>query len=127
MNILDLNKFFLFLLVGIPSYLIALFINLILVEYLSVPVIISYIPVLILQVIINFILNIKFVFIKSSSKSYYLKLKNFLSLILLVRLFDWFLFVIITQYLLVWYIYAQLVNIAIFGIIKYLISVRIFE
>ena len=127
MNNLYLNKYFLFLLVGIPSYIIALLLNLILVEHLNISIVISYIPVLFLQVIINFILNLKFVFKGNRSKNFYIKMKNFMLLILLVRLFDWVFFVILTQYFIVWYIFAQLINVAIFSFVKFLVSIRIFE
>lgn len=127
MNNLYLNKYFLFLSVGIPSYIIALLLNLILVEHLNISIVISYIPVLFLQVIINFVLNLKFVFKENRSKNFYIKMKNFMLLILLVRLFDWVFFVILTQYFIVWYIFAQLINVAIFSFIKFLVSIRIFE
>ena len=127
MNNLYLNKYFLFLSVGIPSYIIALLLNLILVEHLNISIVISYIPVLFLQVIINFVLNLKFVFKENRSKNFYIKMKNFMLLILLVRLLDWVFFVILTQYLIVWYIFAQLINVAIFSFIKFLVSIRIFE
>mgnify|MGYP001174468083 FL=1 len=127
MNNLYLNKYFLFLSVGIPSYIIALLLNLILVEHLNISIVISYIPVLFLQVIINFVLNLKFVFKENRSKNFYIKMKNFMLLILLVRLLDWVFFVILTQYFIVWYIFAQLINVAIFSFIKFLVSIRIFE
>ena len=68
-NYSELKKIILFFLVGIPSYVLAVVLNYYLVEFTNISILISYLLVLILQVIINFFLNLNYVFKSSSSKN----------------------------------------------------------
>ena len=68
-NYSELKKIILFFLVGFPSYILAVVLNYYLVEFTNISILISYLLVLILQVIINFFLNLNYVFKSSSSKN----------------------------------------------------------
>ncbi len=61
-NYSELKKIILFFLVGIPSYVLAVVLNYYLVEFTNISILISYLLVLILQVIINFFFKFELCF-----------------------------------------------------------------
>ena len=94
LNLNNQKKLFFFLIAGLPSFILAIFLNLYLVEVVEIDSIISYGIILIIQVIINFFINLKFVFNDNNSKSQLAKFVYFLILILIIRSMDWFFFVL---------------------------------
>ncbi len=126
-NYSELKKIILFFLVGIPSYVLAVVLNYYLVEFTNISILISYLLVLILQVIINFFLNLNYVFKSSSSENTLLKFKHFSFSIIAVRILDWSLFALIISLFDIWYIFVQTSNILVFGLMKYVLSKKIFE
>ena len=127
-NLYEVKKISLFFfLVGLPSYILAVALNYYLVEFIDISVLISYLLVLILQVIINFFLNLKYVFKSNYYKSTLLKFKHFSLSIITVRFLDWSLFALIISLFDIWYLFVQTLNILVFGLIKYVLSKKIFE
>tara|TARA_B100001939_G_C16538780_1_gene445359 strand:- start:3 stop:395 length:393 start_codon:yes stop_codon:yes gene_type:complete len=126
-NFYEVKKISLFFLVGLPSYILAVALNYYLVEFIDISVLISYLLVLILQVVINFFLNLKYVFKSNGYKSTLLKFKHFSLSIITVRFLDWSLFALIISLFDIWYLFVQTLNILVFGLIKYVLSKKIFE
>ena len=127
LNLNNQKKLFFFLIAGLPSFILAIFLNLYLVEVVQIDSIISYGIILIIQVIINFFINLKFVFNDNNSKSQLTKFIYFLILILIIRSMDWFFFVLLVKYFEIWYLFAQIISVLIFGLAKFYISKKIFE
>lgn len=127
LNLNNQKKLFFFLIAGLPSFILAIFLNLYLVEVVQIDSIISYGIILIIQVIINFFINLKFVFNDNNSKSQLTKFVYFLILILIIRSMDWFFFVLLVKYFEIWYLSAQIISVLIFGLAKFYISKKIFE
>jgi len=127
LNLNNQKKLFFFLIAGLPSFILAIFLNLYLVEVVQIDSIISYGIILIIQVIINFFINLKFVFNDNNSKSQLTKFVYFLILILIIRSMDWFFFVLLVKYFEIWYLFAQIISVLIFGLAKFYISKKIFE
>ena len=127
LNLNNQKKLFFFLIAGLPSFILAIFLNLYLVEVVEIDSIISYGIILIVQVIINFFINLKFVFNDNNSKSQLAKFVYFLILILIIRSMDWFFFVLLVKYFEIWYLFAQIISVLIFGLVKFYISKKIFE
>ena len=126
LNLNNQKKLFFFLIAGLPSFILAIFLNLYLVEVVQIDSIISYGIILIIQVIINFFINLKFVFNDNNSKSQLTKFVYFLILILIIRSMDWFFFVLLVKYFEIWYLFAQIISVLIFGLAKFYISKKIF-
>ena len=127
LNLNNQKKLFFFLIAGLPSFILAIFLNLYLVEVVEIDSIISYGIILIIQVIINFFINLKFVFNDNNSKSQLAKFVYFLILILIIRSMDWFFFVLLVKYFEIWYLFAQIISVLTFGLVKFYISKKIFE
>ena len=87
------NKFLLFLIVGLPSYILGIGLNYYLVEFLKINLYFSYAIILIIQIIINFYLNLKFVFYENNKESKKKFLKFFI-VIINFRIIDWIVYYI---------------------------------
>jgi putative flippase GtrA len=120
-------KLFKFLIVGLPSFAIALLLNSYLVETLVWNKPLAYALVLILQVSINFFMCKFFVFKKSNHSTITKQFFQFLSGILFFRLADWILYYILVEIFGLYYIAIQVMNIFVFAILKFKYSQNIME
>ena len=122
-----LVKFFLFLLVGLPAFIVAVPFNYVLVEYINLYKPAAYVIVLLFQVTVNFFMLRWFVFTSSRDhpilKQYFL----FLGGIGLVRLLDWACYSLFVEVFGFYYIGVQLANVVIFSVVKFLFSKTVME
>jgi putative flippase GtrA len=122
-----LVKYFLFLLVGLPAFIIAIPLNYVLVEFLNLYKPAAYVIVLLFQVTINFFMLRWFVFRSSKDhpilKQYFL----FLGGIGIVRLMDLGCYSLFVEVFGFYYLLVQLANVAVFSIIKFLFSKTVME
>ena len=123
----QLGKIFRFILFGIPAFLIAIPLNLLLVEHLHWPKPAAYAIVLIVQVIINFFACAFFVFERDRSRSLRSQFAAFMGGILAARGIDWALYSVLVSILPVHYLIIQLFNTALFSIAKFLFARRALE
>ncbi len=116
-----------FLLAGLPGFVVAVGLNLFLLHVLGWPGPIAYAAVLVVQVTVNFLFCIYFAFDRNTDKSIARQFSAFLSGILLARVFDWALYVALTELLGIPYLAAQLFNIIVFSIAKFAFARRVIE
>jgi len=121
-------KFLIFMLAGLPGFAAAIFLNAFLVEYVKLSVPITYFFVLVIQTIINFLFCGKFAFNRKSKD--FVKLNvffKFLSAIVVFRILNWLTYYAMVNFLFVYYLEAQIINVILFSILKYLVFKRVFE
>jgi len=122
-----LKKLLKFLAVGLPAFLIAIPLNLLLVESLHWPKPAAYALVLVVQVTINFFACILFVFKRDASRSMLSQFLVFMAGILAARVLDWGLYSILVKITPVHYIAFQLFNVIIFSLTKFSFARRTIE
>ena len=120
-------KFIKFLLAGLPSFLIALPVNYLLVEYAHLNKGLCYALVLICQVTVNFFVCRIWVFEKNREMNIFVQFLLFLSNILFFRLLDWAVYYVLVTYCNLYYIAVQLGNILFFSVFKFFFSKKIME
>tara|TARA_Y100001970_G_C14259267_1_gene878361 strand:+ start:10992 stop:11405 length:414 start_codon:yes stop_codon:yes gene_type:complete len=108
-----------FLLAGVPSLIIALPLNLFLVESLGFNKAFSYGLVLCLQITLNFFVLKKYVFKASNKRNFVDSFLKFFAGIAIFRLIDWILYSFIVSFFPGFYILIQLSNVIIFSSIKF--------
>jgi putative flippase GtrA len=116
---------FKFLLAGLPSFLLALPLNFVLVEWAHLNKGAAYATVITVQVSINFFMCRFFVFEKKESRSLLAEFGAFFTGIMLFRVGDWLVYVFLTSVLGFYYLAVQLVNVALFGALKFLFAEKI--
>lgn len=73
---------------------------------------------MIFQVLINFILSIKIVFLKKDGYSRH-NFIVFFSIVLLIRYLDWNVYLILINSLDLYFIYVQILNVGVFAYLKF--------
>jgi putative flippase GtrA len=121
------GKFIRFLAAGLPSFLLAIPLNFLLVELAHLPKIPAYCLVLMLQICINFFMLRKFTFSESESSSLKRKFTLFMLGIIFFRILDALLYACLVQILGVYYLLAQVFNVGLFALAKYFYSKAVFE
>jgi putative flippase GtrA len=121
------TKLLRFLAIGIPAFLIAIPLNLFLVEQLAWPKPAAYALVLVVQVTINFFACIFFVFKRDRSKSLASQFTIFMTGILAARVLDWGLYSILVKTLPVHYLVIQFSNVIIFSLAKFTFARKAIE
>ena len=121
------RKFVKFLLVGLPSFLVALPLNWFLVEKLSLNRPVSYAIVLFFQVSVNFFLCRFWVFDRTRKTSLVVQYFSFVGAIAFFRLADWGLYALLVEVFGFYYLAVQLFNIVVFAVLKFGFSKRIME
>jgi len=116
-----------FLAVGIPAFLIAIPLNIYLVDHLGWPKPAAYALVLLIQVTINFFACILFVFKRDESRSMAAQFTLFMSGILVARLLDWGLYSVLVNTVPVHYIAIQFFNVILFSLAKFTFARRTIE
>ena len=120
-------KLFKFLLAGLPSFLIAVPLNWLLVEKFGIIKPLSYLITLFFQVCINFIFLKKFVFTNKDSQSIIKEFAAFLWGIAFFRFLDWLSYMAIVKYTSIPYLIVQIGNVIIFSVFKFVYSKKLME
>jgi len=116
-----------FLLAGAPSFIVAIPLNILLVNKIGFAKPISYAIVLFLQVSANFLMCRRFVFTNRKEVSIFIQFGQFLSGILVFRLIDWALYSFIISNFSIHYAFVQIFNAFMLFTVKYTFSKRIME
>lgn len=116
-----------FLLAGLPAFLVAVPLNIYLVDELGWHKWIAYAHVLVLQVTINFFASILFVFNRNKGRTLSVQFAEFFVIVGSVRLLDWAVYVGWTGLLGMHYVAAQLVNVILFALVKFVLVQRAIE
>lgn len=118
---------FKFLLVGLPAFIVAIPLNILLVEKLEIWKPVSYALVLVVQISMNFFLCRRFVFVPNKDKSIYKQYLEFISAVAIFRCMDWGLYSLLVKTTDIHYILIQLFNVVIFSIAKFFGSKKAIE
>jgi putative flippase GtrA len=121
------RKLLRFLLAGVPTFVGAVLLNYALVHWLGWGKALAYAAVLAVQTTANFFVCRIFVFDTKPVASLWKSFAVFFNGIILFRLFDWLVYVLLTQYFAVPFIGAQLFNVVLFGLLKFEFARRVFE
>lgn len=116
-----------FLLAGLPSFLVALPLNWLLVEKAELARPISYAIVLCFQVTVNFFVCRIWVFETKKDDSLLAQYLSFMAGIALFRLADWGVYTLLVSFAGLYYLAVQLANIVVFSFLKFGFSKRIME
>ena len=122
-----ITNYAMFMIVGLPSFLVALLINYTIVYYLNWFKPIVYAIVIVIQVSINFFMCRLYVFKNEATTSLSTQGIQFISGSLAFRFFDWLLYSILTQILSIHFTIIQIVNVVIFSLLKYKFAKRVIE
>jgi len=121
------GKFIRFVAAGLPSFLLAIPFNILLVELIGMPKVSAYCLVLLMQITINFFMLRKFTFSASATSSLKRKFSLFMFGIIIFRVLDALLYALLVQRLGVYYLLAQIFNVGLFALAKYFYSKAVFE
>jgi putative flippase GtrA len=108
-----------FVIAGLPSLAIAVSLNLFLLKTLGWPGPLAYALVLTVQVVVNFILCVTFVFERDVQRSIVGQFLAYVSGSLLARTTEWIVYVGLTEWGGIPYLVAQLLNAVVFTLIKF--------
>ena len=118
---------FKFLAVGLPSFIIAIPLNILLVEKYGFWKPVSYAIVLVAQTTVNFFLCRRFVFKPSEHKPIRQQYLEFMGAVAVFRGMDWGVYSILVKTTDINYILIQCVNVVIFSIAKFFFSRKAIE
>jgi len=121
------EKLLRFLLAGLPSFLFALPLNYLLVEYAQLNKAIAYGIVLLCQVVVNFFVCYWFVFERTSDRPLFQQFWQFVLGIMAFRCGDWAVYSLATRYLPIHYLIIQVTNVVIFSLLKFAFARRVME
>lgn len=124
---LKFRTFLRFLLSGLPSFLIAIPLNIFLVELLHLHKVLAYSLLLVLQITLNFFMLRRFTFRTAPGPSMLRKFSHFMIGIIIFRILDAALYAFLVQRLGLYYLLAQILNVGLFSIAKFLFSQYVFE
>jgi putative flippase GtrA len=108
-----------FLLAGLPSALLALPLNMALVELAHWPKTSAYGVVLAFQVSLNYFFCRRFVFLRPRGSSEASAFSAFTFIVGFFRLLDWATYTLVVSRVDLWYGWVQLFNMAVFSVAKY--------
>ncbi len=114
-------------LAGLPSFLIAIPLNWLLVEYMFMQKPVAYMITLFFQVTANFIMLRIFVFRERTDERVLKTYFRFLYGIAFFRLLDWGLYTLLVKYTEIYYLVVQIGNVVIFSLAKFFYSKKIME
>ncbi len=120
-------KFFRFMAAGLPGLAVAVPLNLLLVEVVGLHKVLAYLLVLVVQISINFLACLVFVFERDRSKSLLSQYLGFTRVVGIARVLDWALYSALTSLAGLNYILVQLMNAGIFGIGKFVFTRKVVE
>ena len=123
----NIHKFIRFMISGLPSFLLAIPLNIFLVKVLALPYLVAYILVMLMQITINFFFLKRFTFHEAKELSVKRRFTLFMLGIILFRAIDALVYSALIKYLGLYYVLAQILNVGVFSLAKYLFSKHIFE
>lgn len=127
-RLIDPRKLFSFFLAGLPGYVLAVALNVVLVERFHLRPWVAYAVVLAVQVSVNFVFVRRFVFsFDPTGKSWLTQYVQFTTGIVGFRMLDWSLYSLIVHLTAVHYVMVQMANVVIFGVGKFLYAKRVME
>lgn len=124
------RRVFLFILVGLPSFLLAIPLNWVLVEHVELGKPIAYMIVLLTQISINFFMVRRFVFTPTSARTGKKQFVLFMVGIMAFRGLDWLIYSYTVENIELanrFYLAVQVGNVVLFAAIKFLYSKLVFE
>lgn len=125
-----------FMAAGLPSFILAIPLNYMLVEWATLPKSAAYALVLAFQVTVNFFMLRRYVFKERTGRSLFSDFAAFFSGIMLFRFADFLLYSALVYYAGTWlcalvgqryYIAIQLANVVIFSVLKFVFAKRLFR
>lgn len=114
-----------FLLAGLPSFVLAVPLNILFVEYVQMDKSLAYGIVLLCQVVANFFVCYYFVFEKGSDRPLLQQFWQFVVGIMAFRCGDWAVYSIATRYLPIHYVIIQVTNVIVFSLLKFGFAKRV--
>ncbi len=115
-----------FMAAGLPSFGLAVPANYLLVSHAHLDKPLAYAIVMVIQVTINFFMCRHFVFGGKSTGQFSRQFGAFFSGIMAFRVADWLLYVLLVNRAGIYYLAAQVLNVAVFGIAKFVFSEWVF-
>ena len=115
-----------FMAAGLPSFVIAVPANYLLVSHARLGKPLAYAIVMAMQVTINFFMCRRFVFGGKAAGPLARQFIAFFTGIMAFRVADWLLYVMLVNVVGLYYLAAQCLNVAVFGIAKFVFSERVF-
>ena len=114
-----------FLASGIPSFLVAVPLNWLLVEHAGFPHAAAYAVVLVFQVSVNYLMCKAFVFRMPGRRVNLGEFRQLTAGILVFRLLDWGVYLFLVKILGIHYLLAQIFNVVVFALAKFLYTERV--
>ena len=115
-----------FMAAGLPSFALAVPANYMLVGHAHLGKPLAYALVMAMQVTVNFFICRRFVFGGRNTGTLARQFVAFFSGIMAFRVADWLLYVLLVNVAGIFYLAAQCLNVAVFGIAKFVFSERVF-
>lgn len=122
-----IKKYTAFLLAGLPSFIMAIFINWLFVDIIEFNKLISYAFVQLFQVVLNFFMCKFFVFKNKNKLNIIKQFFQFTIGIVFFRFLDWIIYSLIISNFEIYFIFVQIFNTIIFSLFKFLYSKNILE
>jgi len=116
-----------FLAAGLPSFILAVPLNWVLVKKLCWFEPAAYAVVLVFQVAVNFFMCRRFVFTNRKATPVLMQFIQFLSGILVFRLADWAVYTVLVSVCGFYFLAVQIANIFIFAVLKFKFSKKVME
>ncbi len=116
-----------FVAVGLPSFLVAIPLNFLLVEKAGMPKAAAYALVMIFQVTINFFMCRYFVFERRTTSSLWKEFTVFFVGISMFRVLDWVVYNALVYGLGLYYIGVQILNVIMFAVFKFVFSEKVMQ
>jgi putative flippase GtrA len=95
------------------------------VEHAKLPHAVAYAAVMVFQVLVNYLMCKAFVFHVPGRRANLGEFRRFTTGILVFRLLDWGVYLLLVDGLGVYYLLAQVFNVAVFGLVKFLFTERV--
>ena len=115
----EIKKYLKFLLLGLPSFSLAIFMNILMVEYIKINKSTSYSLITFLQIITNFYLLNKYIFNINKNKSKVISFLLYAFGILTIRTFDWIIYTKLVTYFSNLYVVIQILITGFFSLLKF--------
>ena len=122
-----IKKYFGFLFAGIPGFIVAFILNILFVKYFFLNKSLSYAIVLLIQISINFFFLRVLIFNNPNQIPVFVQFIQFISTIIIFRIFDWGLYTFLVEVFHWHYLSVQVFNVLFFSFAKYFFSLKIFE
>lgn len=123
---MEVGRYIKFLVIGLPAFGLALPLNFVLVKWAEWSEPLAYALVLCCQVSLNFVMCRLFVFESRPEDSLFAQFIKFFTGIIGFRVLDWLLYLVLLH-VGIYFMIAQVMNVLIFSVAKYLFARGLFE